>query len=42
MATKKTGTAKAAPKSQVEEIAVEQEIVATPKQKVEKPTKPGS
>lgn len=40
MATKKTGTAKAEPKSQVEEIAVEQEIVATPKQKVEKPTKP--
>jgi len=40
MATKKTGTAKAAPKSQVEEIAVEQEVVTAAKPKVEKPKKP--
>jgi hypothetical protein len=40
MATKKTGTAKAEPKPQVEEIAVEQEVVTAPKQKVEKPVKP--
>lgn len=40
MATKKTGTAKAAPKPQVEEIVVEQEVVTAPKQKVEKPVKP--
>lgn len=40
MATKKTGTAKAAPKPKVEEIVVEQEVVTAPKQKVEKPVKP--
>jgi len=40
MATKKTGTAKAAPKPKVEKIVVEQEVVTIPKQKVEKPVKP--
>ena len=40
MATKKTGTAKAAPKQKAKEIVVEQEVVTAPKQKVEKPVKP--
>jgi hypothetical protein len=39
MATKKTGAAKAAPKPQVEEIVVEQEIITAPDPVVIEPKK---